>query len=322
MEYIDIPGTDLKRVSRIGLGAQPIGYFDRELGIQTIRKALDQGINLIDTAPVYGDGRSEEIIGEVVKDYDREDIFISGKTGMEKVQGKGVRNASQELMQKTISESLERLGTDYIDIFHVHWPDMLEPVEKTAGFLQELEEEGTIRAIGLSNYSSEQMYEFCMHAEVNVSQPPYNVFERGVEVGVLPFCQKNGINLMAYRSLCQGLLTGKMKADADFKDHPVKKADPKFQAPRYRQYLEAVSNIDAFVREEHDRTVLDLGIQWILGHDNTIALWGGWKPEHMEPVNEVFGWKPDPGTRDRVRDIIKKTIRDPVGPGFLAPPTR
>ncbi|TGC06784.1 aldo/keto reductase [Methanolobus halotolerans] len=321
MEYTEISGTDIK-VSRIGLGTQPIGYFDKDLGMQTIRKALDQGINLMDTAPVYGDGRSEEILGQAMKDYDRGEIIVSSKTGMEKVQGKGVRNTSPELMARTIEASLKRLGTDYIDIFHVHWPDMLQPAEETAGFLKGLKEEGKIRAIGLSNYSSEQMYEFCMHAEVNVCQPPYNVFERAVEVGVLPFCQKNDITLMAYRSLCQGLLTGKMNADADFKDHPVKSSDPKFQLPRYRQYLEAVSSIDALVREDHDRNVLDLAIQWILGHNNTVALWGGWKPEHMEPVNDVFGWKPDPETRDKVRDIVKKTIHNPVGPGFLEPPTR
>ncbi|MCQ6961751.1 aldo/keto reductase [Methanolobus chelungpuianus] len=321
MEYIKISGTDI-RVSRIGLGTQPIGYFDKESGMRTIRKALDQGIDLMDTAPVYGDGRAEEILGEVLKDYDREEVIISSKAGMEKINSRPVRNASPELMEKTLEQSLQRLGTDHIDIFHVHWPDPLYPAEETARFMGELKEEGTIRAIGVSNFSSEQTYEFCRHAEVNVSQPPYNVFERAVEVGVLPFCQKNDITLMAYRTLCQGLLTGKMRLDADFSSHPVKKADPKFQSPRYQQYLEAVGRIDDFMKEKHGRTVLDLAVQWILGYDNTIALWGGWKPEHMEPVSEIFGWKPDPETRDQVVEIIRKTVKDPVGPGFLEPPTR
>jgi len=321
MEYTRIAGTDME-VSRIGLGTQPIGYFERETGMQTIRKALDQGINLMDTAPVYGDGRAEEILGEIIKDYDREEIVISSKTGMEKVNGKSVRNASPKLMEKTLKQSLERLGTDRIDIFHIHWPDPLHPFEETARFMGKLREEGTIRAIGVSNFSSEQIYDFCRYVEVNVCQPPYNVFERDIELGVLPFCQKNDITLMAYRSLCQGLLTGKMRPDADFREHPVKKADPKFQPPRYLQYLEAVDRIDGFIREKHGRTVLDLAIQWILGYDNTIALWGGWKPEHMEPVNDVFGWQPDQETRDRVVEMIKRTVKDPVGPGFLAPPTK
>ena len=111
MEYLKISGTDME-VSRIGLGTQPIGYFDKELGIHTIEKAIEQGINLMDTAPVYGDGRAEEILGEVLKDYDREEIIISSKTGMEKVNGKSVRNASPELMEKTLKHSLQRLGTD------------------------------------------------------------------------------------------------------------------------------------------------------------------------------------------------------------------
>jgi aryl-alcohol dehydrogenase-like predicted oxidoreductase len=321
MEYLKISGTDME-VSRIGLGTQPIGYFDKELGIHTIEKAIEQGINLMDTAPVYGDGRAEEILGEVLKDYDREEIIISSKTGMEKVNGKSVRNASPELMEKTLKHSLQRLGTDYIDIFHIHWPDLIHPVEETARFMGKLKEEGTIRSIGVSNFSSEQIYDLCRYAQVNVCQPPYNLFERDIEVGVLPFCQKNNITLMAYRSLCQGLLTGKMSRDADFSDHPVKKADPKFQPPRYLQYLETVEKIDEFMREKHDRTVLDLAIQWILGYNNTIALWGGWKPEHMEPVNNVFGWQPDQETRDQVRKIVKRTVKDQVGPGFLAPPTR
>ena len=127
-------------VSRVGLGTQPIGYFDKDLGMQTIRKALDQGINLMDTAPVYGDGRAEEILGEVLKEYDREEIIISSKTGMEKINGKPVRNASPELIEKTIEQSLQRLGTDHIDIFHVHWPDPLHPVEETARLMGELKD--------------------------------------------------------------------------------------------------------------------------------------------------------------------------------------
>lgn len=99
MEYMKIAGTDVE-VSRIGLGTQPIGYFGKDLGMQTITKALEEGINLMDTAPVYGDGRAEEILGEVLKDHDREEVIISSKTGMEKVNGKSVRNASPGLMEK------------------------------------------------------------------------------------------------------------------------------------------------------------------------------------------------------------------------------
>ncbi|MBN2110547.1 MAG: aldo/keto reductase [Methanosarcinaceae archaeon] len=321
MEFTRISGIGTK-VSRIGLGSQPIGYHSKEAGRQTIDRALEHGINLIDTSPVYGNGRAEEIIGETLKKYGREEIVISSKTGLEKTRETTVRNSSPEFMLKDIEGSLRRLRTDYIDIYQIHWPDPLQSMEETARTMRSFQEEGKIRAIGISNFDLRQMEDFSETLKPNTCQCPYNIFESKVESDILPYCQDNEIVFLAYRSLCQGLLTGKMKADADFTDHPVKRADPKFQLPRYRQYLEAVSGIDSFSKEMHSRGILDLAIQWILGHDNTIALWGAWKPEHIESADSVFGWNPDKETLYRMTQIIKEIIKDPVGPEFLEPSTR
>jgi aryl-alcohol dehydrogenase-like predicted oxidoreductase len=321
MEYIRLNGVE-KQLSRIGLGSQPIGYHTRGLGRATIQEALDQGITLIDTAPAYGRGRAEELLGEALKGYDREELVIASKAGLEPRNESLVRNSSPAWIQKELKKSLERLQTDYIDIYHIHWPDPLVPQKETAKAMKELKAEGTVRAIGLSNYSVDQIREFTQEVAIDTVQNPYNIFERGIERDVLPYSQENDITVLAYRSLCQGLLTGKLQADADYRGHVVKKDDPKYQQPRYRHYLEAVKKLDELAREKYDRGVLDLAIQWILDNPETIALWGAWKPEYLKPVSEVLGWKLDNETRQEIDRIVATTIKDPVGPEFLAQPTR
>ncbi|MGC9444998.1 MAG: aldo/keto reductase [Candidatus Methanospirareceae archaeon] len=321
MEYIRLTGIS-KELSRIGLGSQPIGYHTRASGRATVAGALEQGITLIDTAPAYGRGRAERLLGEVLHDYDREDFVLASKTGLEPRNGGLVRNSNPEWIRKDLAGSLERLQTDYIDIYQIHWPDPLVPQEETARVMDELKEEGTIKAIGLSNYSVAQIREFEQAAAIDTLQNPYNIFERGIEHSVLPYSQSNELVLLAYRSLCQGILTGQLQEDTDFSGHVVKRDDPKYRQPRYHHYLEAVKLLDGLARERHDRGVLDLAIQWILDNPKTIALWGAWKPEYLRPVNAVLGWKLDSETRQEIDRIVAETIKDPVGPEFLAPSIR
>ena len=185
MEYIRIPRTDLE-VSRIALGTWTMGGWmwggtDEKQAINTIHAALEKGVNLIDTAPVYGFGLSEEIVGKALAQKKcRDRVFISTKTGLDWKDGKVFRNCSPDFIKRNFADSLKNLQTDYVDILFVHWPDPLEPFEETARVLNQFLKEGQIRAVGVSNYSPEQIQAFQRGGPVHVVQPPYNLFEREI----------------------------------------------------------------------------------------------------------------------------------------------
>src|SRR5580693_4852662 len=195
-EFVDIPEAQLK-VSRVALGTWAMGGWmwggtDQRASVATIHAALHQGITLIDTAPVYGFGVSEEIVG-VALEGARSQAVIATKTGLEWRDGKIYRNATRARILKEVDDSLRRLRTDYIDIYQVHWPDPLVPVEETAEAMRSLYEEGKIRAIGVSNFSVAEMERFRQVAPLHVVQPPYNLFERAIEADVLPYARINAI---------------------------------------------------------------------------------------------------------------------------------
>jgi aryl-alcohol dehydrogenase-like predicted oxidoreductase len=299
MDYATIAGNQLK-VSRIGLGTWSIGGWmwggtEERIGLQTIRAALDQGITLIDSAPAYGFGRAEELVGRAVAQFgEREKVVIATKVGLEWDGGRVFRNSSRSRISKEIDDSLRRLRTDYIDIYQIHWPDPLVPIEETAEAMHALYSKGKIRAIGVSNYSPEQMNAFRHVAPLHTAQPPYNLFERGVEGDVLPYCLVHGIGVLAYGSLCRGLLSGRMKPDTEFRGDDVRNVDPKFKTPRYAQYLNAVRRLDRFARENYGRTVVELAVRWILDQPFVNAtLWGARDPAQLAPVAAVSGWRLD-----------------------------
>jgi aryl-alcohol dehydrogenase-like predicted oxidoreductase len=214
MEYTRIPGTDLE-VSRIALGTWAIGGWmwggtQEGESIRTIHAALEKGINLIDTAPVYGFGRSEEIVGKALAQKNcRDRVCISTKTGLDWKDRRVFRNCSPDFIHRNFAESLKNLQTDYVDILFVHWPDPLEPFEATGKVLSQFLREGKIRAVGVSNFSPEQIREFQRGGPVHGVQPPYNLFERESEREFLPFCKENNLPLMTYGALCRGLLWGR-----------------------------------------------------------------------------------------------------------------
>jgi len=325
-----IPIEVLKKdVSRVGLGTWAIGGWmwggtDEAESIKTIHTALDRGITLIDTAPAYGFGRSEEIVGKALKEYGQRDkIVLATKVGIEWNDEGGVaRNASKERIAREIDDSLRRLQTDYIDIYQVHWPDPLVPISETALAMQKLFDDGKIRAIGVSNFSPQQLEEFREAAKLHFCQPPYNLFERGIEKDVLPYCRKNQIAVLAYGALCRGLLSGKMSEDRKFEGDDLRKEDPKFKEPRFEQYLKAVDLLDKFSHQNYDKHVIDLAVRWILDMGVEVALWGGRRPDQMKPIDDVFGWKLTEKDMHEIDAILKDSISDPVGPEFMAPPMR
>src|SRR5580692_7725794 len=203
-EYSAIADTPL-RVSPVAIGTWAIGGWmwggtDEAESAATIRAALDHGINVIDTAPAYGFGRSEEIVGKAIAEGRlRDKVVIATKVGLEWRDGKVFRNASRGRIMREVEDSLRRLRTDYIDIYQVHWPDPLVPIEETAAAMQSLFKQGKIRAIGVSNFSVEQMEQFRDVAPLHVLQSPYNLFEREIEADLLP--QEQHLDLRLWRAV-------------------------------------------------------------------------------------------------------------------------
>ena len=328
MEFVEIKGTDIES-SRIGLGAWAIGGWlwggseERE-SIETIHAALDNGITLIDTAAIYGFGRSEEIVGKAVSEYgNRDKIIIATKAGLDWTSGKVYRNSTKERIFKEIDDSLERLETDYIDIYQIHWPDYETPFEEAAEAMKKLYDSGKIRAIGVSNYTVEQKDIFRQIAPIHASQPPYNIFERGIEEEVIPYCHEHDITMLLYGAICRGLLSGRMTQDTTFEGDDIRKVDPKFKKPRFEQYLEAVHKLDDFAQANYNKRVIHLALRWVLDMAKSdIALWGARRPLQLKPLDDIFGWSLDEGAFEEINKILDETIQDPIGPEFMAPPEK
>jgi aryl-alcohol dehydrogenase-like predicted oxidoreductase len=327
MEFDSIPGTTLK-VPRIAIGTWAIGGWmwggsEEAESIAAIRAALDHGINLVDTAPVYGFGRSEEIVGKALSEGGLgARVLIATKVGLEWKDGTIWRNSSRERILRECDDSLRRLKTDHIDVYQIHWPDLRTPFEETAEAMLSLFNAGKIGAIGVSNFSVDQMGQFRRTAPIHVLQPPYNLFEREIEPEILPYCQKNGIATFGYGALCRGLLSGRMREDTVFEGDDLRRVDPKFQKPRFAQYLAAVERLNELAQERFGKRVIQLAVRWILDKGVTTALWGARHPGQLQPVDEVSGWSLDAEAMTEIDQILHECITDPVGPGFMAPPAR
>src|SRR5712675_432929 len=295
MERADIPGTSLK-VSRVAIGTWAIGGWmwggtDEAESISTIHAGVEHGINVIDTAPVYGFGRSEEIVGKAIAEGNlRSRVLIATKTGIEWSGGRVFRNASRARILQEVEDSLRRLRTDHIDVYQVHWPDPLVTIEETAEAMHTLFIQGKIRAIGVSNFSVGQMDRFRRVAPLHVLQSPYNLFERGIEADLLPYCRDNRIATFGYGALCRGLLSGRMRPDTTFDGDDLRRSDPKFRKPRFAEYLAAVQRLDQLARRRFDKHVIQLAVRWMLDQGVTTALWGARHPEQLQPIDRIMGW--------------------------------
>jgi len=326
MERARIPGTSLD-ISRVALGTWAIGGWmwggtDEAESIATLRAAVEHGVELIDTAPAYGFGRSEEIVGKALAGSLRSRVRIATKAGLEWRNGTVFRNASRARILQEFKDSLGRLQTDRIDIYQLHWPDPLVPIEEAAEALGLLYVQGKIGAIGASNLSVPQMDRFRRVAPLHVLQPPYNLFEREIEADILPYCRKNKIATFGYGALCRGLLSGRMRADTKFEGDDLRRTDPKFRQPRFAQYLAAVEGLDRFARQRFSKRVIHLAIRWMLDQGVTTALWGARHPGQLQPVDAVSGWWLDAPAKAEVDRILAATISDPIGPEFMAPAVR
>jgi len=327
MEYRELGGTGLK-VSVIGLGTWVVGGWmwsgaDDGESLAAIRTAIDSGINLIDTAPIYGHGRSEELVGRAVAESGHRDrIILATKAGLEwnPEKTRVWRNSAPARIVTELEESLRRLRTNHIDLYQIHWPDARTPFEETMAALVEARRQGKVRFIGVSNFTVAQIERCVKAGPVQAVQPPHNLFERGIEETLLPFCLSQGLATLIYGPLCRGLLTGKYRGNETFQNGDVRALDPKFQGQTFRTYVACVERLRR-VAERHNKTLAQLAIRWCLDQPGvTVALCGARKPEQVKEHLGAVGWTLPAVDREEMQRVVAETVPAPLGPEFMGPP--
>lgn len=290
MRYRKLGGSDLE-VSTVIFGAWAIGGWywgpqDDEESIRTIHAAIDAGMTTIDTAPMYGMGHSEEVVGRAIQGR-RDEVLVATKCGLRwDTPDEGVeyftckmpdgsqhpvrRNLHKRAILEEIGFNLERLGTDVIDLYQCHWPCKSAPIPETMEALVQLRDEGKIRAIGVSNFSPEMLQECIDHAPLASNQPPYSLLRRNIEADVLPFCRDHGIGVIVYSPLQQGLLTGKMTPDRELHDEDYRKGQKWFTPKNRQRVLDALERIRP-IAEAHDATFAQTTIAWTLAQPGITA---------------------------------------------------
>ena len=278
--------TDLY-VNPIGLGTNAVGGHNiypglsDENGRNIIRTAIESGVNFFDTAYIYGPEHSEEIIGEIVKETGaRENVILATKGAHQIKDGEMTFNNSPAFLKEAVEGSLKRLKTDYIDLFYIHFPDEETPKDEAVGALKQLKDEGKIKAIGVSNFSLEQLKEANKDGYVDVLQSHYNLFKRDAEQDLLPYTAEHGISFVPYFPLASGLLGGKYTKDTTFNDGRAK--NPMFQGEAFERNLEKVEQIKKIAADK-DAETADIVLAWYLTRDSIDALIpGAKKPEQVE----------------------------------------
>jgi aryl-alcohol dehydrogenase-like predicted oxidoreductase len=298
------------------------GGSDEGEALRAILRGFELGINLIDTAPVYGFGKSEEIIGKALKEWgQREKIVLATKCGLEwdDKQQRIWRNSGPERIRYEVDRSLKRLGADTIDLYQIHWPDSKTPFEDSMSTLLDLKEAGKIRNIGLSNFNREQIEACKKSGPVHSLQPPYNVFEREAEKELLPYCHQENIATLVYGGLCRGLLTGKFTGNESFPRGDLRRGDPKFKPDRFKQYVKAVDQMKKLAAK-YGRTMSQFALRWALQQTGvTTVIAGARTPQQVEDNAGVSGWQIEVEDFQKVEEILQKHIKTPIGSEFMAP---
>jgi len=270
MRYKRFGKTDMDvsvlTVGTWAIGGRNWGDIDLENSIDAIRAMLDNGVNFIDTAPVYGFGYSEEVVGKAIKGYEREKLYLSTKFSLTWPEGPGtpiVKNASYDNCMREIDESLRRMETDYIDLYIVHWPDIhvKAPAEETMRALCDLKKAGKIRYIGVSNYSEEQIGEISAFGTVDALQPPYSMVNRVAE-DLMIWAHERGIANMTYGSLGAGILTGTIRELPDFPEKDTRLTFYDFfKEPKFSKIMELLKSLDV-IAANHNVPVAQVAINW------------------------------------------------------------
>lgn len=286
-------GNSDLQITAIGYGAWAIGGNNWEFGwgkqddqasIAAIHRALDLGVNWIDTAAVYGLGHSEEIVAKVLKERsERPYVFTKCSLIWDESRKVG-HSLKADSVRKEVEDSLRRLQIDTIDLYQIHWPNPESEIEEGWSTLAELQEEGKVRYIGVSNFNAAQMQRIAAIAPITSLQPPYSLVKREVEAEILPYCQDNNIGVIVYSPMQSGLLTGAMTKEriANLPDDDWRKNSSEFQEPRLSRNLKLVKLLQEIGRS-HDRSAGEVAIAWTLRHPAvTGAIVGGRSPKQVE----------------------------------------
>src|SRR3954470_19821684 len=286
-------GTTGLEITRIGFGAWAIGGGGWEFGwgpqeddesVAAIHRALELGVNWIDTAAAYGFGHSERVVGRAIADSAKRPYIFTKASLLNDGTGKVVHSLKRDSILREAGDSLQRLGVDAIDLYQIHWPDPDADICEGWSALAELKEQGLVRHIGVSNFSVEQLERIADIAPVETLQPPYSLIDRGIEAEILPFAERAGIGVIAYSPMGSGLLTGKMTREriADLPDNDWRKFDASFQEPELSRNLAIVDRLEK-VAAIHDTTPGAVAIAWTLHNwavDGAIA--GFRRPDQLD----------------------------------------
>ena len=300
-------------VSALGLGTWAMGatpetwgLVDDNESIAAIHAALDLGVNLIDTAPIYGLGHSEQIVGRAVGDR-RDQVVLATKCGLQFPGPEGGlprRCLAPAAIGEECEASLRRLGTDHLDLYQCHWPDPEVPISDTMGALVRLREQGKIRAIGVSNFSVEQLAEACAAGPVCSVQPSLSLIDRRAAAHLLPYCESRHLAVLPYSPLGKGILTGKFNADTAFED--VRSRDPEYIGARYAANLALVEGLRVIARH-HDRTVSQVALNFLMNTPGVTApLFGAKRPSQVRENVGAADWSLPPEDRARVEQLLRE----------------
>jgi aryl-alcohol dehydrogenase-like predicted oxidoreductase len=286
--------TDLE-ITPLGLGTWAIGGGDWQFGwgpqddetsIATIHRALDLGINWIDTAAVYGLGHSEEIVAKALQGRSTRPYVFTKGSRVWNDKGEITSSLKEQSLRREVENSLRRLQTDVIDLYQLHWPNPDEDIEEAWRTLAKLQKEGKLRYIGVSNFNVQQMRRAQKIAPIASLQPPYSLVHPEVEKDILPYCQEQNIGVIVYSPMMSGLLTGSMSAArvANMPEDDWRKRNSEFQEPRLSRNLQ-LAHLLQEIGYPHGRTTAEVAIAWVL-HNPAVtgAIVGGRKPQQIDEV--------------------------------------
>ncbi len=294
MNYKTIGNSDLKS-SVIGLGTWAIGdnfwgNYDENESIRAIQAGIDNGINLIDTAPAYGEGRSEELVGKAIKGY-RDKVIVATKIGCLQVGEDYILSLKPESICKEIENTLSRLDIDCIDLYQIHWPDESTPLEDSLGMLKKLQEQGKFRYLGVSNFTKDLIEQASGIMDIVSLQPRYSLIEREIEQELLPYCVSKNISVLSYGSLGAGILSGKYHDNTKLsKGDRRKEFYPYFEGEmfeRIQQLLVTLKEIAA----KYEKPVAHIAINWVWAHEGVCALVGARNEKQAKQNADAGSWK-------------------------------
>ena len=305
------------RLSTMGLGTWAIGGGDYEYGwgpqddkesIATIRKSIDLGINWIDTAPVYGLGHSEKIVGQAIKGI-REKVYITTKCSFRWDENRKIFSTlKKESVVAEVEESLKRLNIDVIDFYLIHFPIPEEEVEEAWGVLADLEKQGKIRHAGVSNFTLEQLKKVQVVHPVSIIEPGYNIIQNDIEGGLLDYCVENGIGVVTFSSMYMGLLTGKYTKEklANLPPDDSRSNEFYFKEPFLTPTLEMIERLRP-IAERNGKTMAQLAIAWVLRQQGIAsAIVGARSPEQIEQTVPAANWILSPEDRKDIDVIVNE----------------